>query len=725
MAPEPTSQAQLGHAVIITRDKGVWRAARNAAENEGYEATHYANIDELRSAAKTKPPALILFDADGPGEDKLGMCREIAKMPGCEFIPLLVCTFGDALVSERSAYDACVTAMLKKPLSTTELSGRMRSLGDTGKTISGIRAIRPAGSDVLEHMPDAFFIVGTDGKFREYLGGANDDFVLQPGTLEGRNVQDVWPAHAARELKQAIRRVIRNRDSHVLKLELENDNGCRAYELRLLVQGRDRVMLIARDLSSGMAVEQSAPPRGTEDTLTGLTAREVFMRQFEEAIADASLRERGVAVLCMDIDRFTRINDTLGRAVGDAVLQVTAKRVSRCLRDYDQLARIEDNDMASLTRISGDEFVLLLGDIESREDVATVASRIRDAFAEPVTIEGHQLDVTPSIGIAQYPLDGDSADDLLKNARVALDEAKMTSSVGQEFFSSTMKFRALRRFDVKNELYWAIEKDQLDIHYLPRIDLQTGEVAGLEALLRWIHPLRGSVPLSEVIPLAEATGLIFAIGEWVIRSACQQAKTWLDENESIPPVSVNLSQQEFARDDLHVLIETALKDTGLPAHMLELELTEGLLLRSRQADATIERLNKIGVGIVIDDFGQGLSSVAHLTRMPLKAIKIDRAFVDGVREPGEKQAICAAMIAMSRELGISVIAEGVESQLQVEFLKERGCDAVQGFLFTEPLPPEDVLPFLESCRKVTEQSTVIDLDTVRRQVEIHRKSEPA
>ena len=238
-----------------------------------------------------------------------------------------------------------------------------------------------------------------------------------------------------------------------------------------------------------------------------------------------------------------------------------------------------------------------------------------------------------------------------------------------------MKYRAQKRLDVKNELRWAIEKEQLELHYLPRIDLVSGDVAGLEALLRWIHPLRGSVPLSEVIPLAEATGLIFPIGEWVLDTACKQAAAWYEEHGEVPAVSVNLSQQEFARDDLVELVTGALEKSGLPAGHLELELTEGMLMRNRQADATLRELNELGVGIVLDDFGQGHSSIANLTSRPIKAIKIDRAFIDGVREPGEKQSICSAMIAMARELGITVIAEGVESHVQVEFLRDRGCDA--------------------------------------------------
>ncbi len=712
----PENNVESGHACVITREKRVWRISRQSLEAEDYTPSHCADIDEALSAAETPPPAVVIFDADACDSEPSDACAQIRSMPGFEYIPLLLLSDSDDQKLLSDAYGANVTAVLIKPLTKAALTQRLRSLGDTGRTLSGIRAIRPANADVLESVPDAFLIAGTDGRIRQYLGGANDDAVLNPEALEGQLIKDVWPAAAAGKVAADIRRVMKQRSGHTLTVTLEREGVRNDYEIRLLVQGRDRVMMIVRNITYGPAeIPEDREHRGS-DAVTGLTARDVFMRNFESVIADAKLRERGIAVMCIDIDRFTRINETLGRAVGDAVLRVTAKRIVSCLRDYDQIVRIDDSDEVGVARISGDEFVLLLADIESRSDVATVAARIRDAFNEPVAIEGHQLSIKPSIGIAQCPLDGDNADDLLKNARVALDEAKVISVDGHEFFSSTMKYRSRKRLDVKNELRWAIDKDQLDIHFLPRIDLQTGLVAGLEALLRWIHPLRGSVPLREVIPLAEATGLMFAIGEWVLNTTCRQARQWLDDLGELPCVSVNLSQQEFSRDDLSQLVERALLGTKLPADKLEIEITEAMLMRTRQADATLAALHKVGVGIVVDDFGQGHSSISHLTQLPIKAIKIDRAFIEGVREPGPQQAICSAMIAMSRELGFSVIAEGVESELQVEFLRERGCDAVQGFLFTEPLPPDQVPTFIDTCRAISKEDKVIDLGTLRKKI---------
>ena len=713
---EGSSQAVL----ICSRAAGV-QQAQDVFADEGYETVIW-EVGKPCSIDEDSPPAVILVDSAAAHGDPLGLCQEIRRMPGCDYIPLILLSDDDDATALRRAYDAEVTTVFSKPLDEKAFRRHVQSLGDTGRTLSGVRALRTSATQVLNTMPDAFFIVGSDGLLRQYLGGGSDDPVLSPEAIEGHMIGDIWPRDIASRVMQNIRRALKSRDGCGLQFDLADGDFQSSYEMRLLVQGRDKVLMIIRNLGEGEAIEPSRGDRNS-DTLTGLTARDVFMAHFDSLLAEAKLRERGVAIFCIDIDRFTRINETLGRAVGDAVLKVTAQRIERCLRPSDKVARIDDpDDGPSLTRISGDEFVLVLSDIESREDVATVAGRVREAFSEPVAIEGHQLQITPSIGISLYPVDGDSADDLLKNARVALDEAKVMSVDGREFYSDTMKFRALKRFDVKNELRWAIEKEQLELHYLPRIDLQTGHVAGLEALLRWMHPLRGSVPLSEVIPLAEATGLIFPIGEWVIKTACHQAAAWRQDDEAVPPTSVNLSQQEFTRSDLVELVRVALEDSKLPPELLELELTEGMLMRNRQAEAVLQDIESLGVGVVLDDFGQGHSSIANLTTMPIKAIKIDRTFVDGVREPGDKQAICAAMIAMSRELGISVIAEGVESELQVQFLKERGCDAVQGFLYTEPLPAADVPVFLAACREVADETKIIDLETVRKKIDIKTAS---
>lgn len=715
---QQSQPGEMGQALLVVSDRETMNLARSAVESGGYEAIPCVEGEQARSILCQMTPAIVIVDAGDGIKESLALCRSLRKTANCDYIPMILLLDDDSDEVRSSAYDARVTTVFAKPVDGDAFLQHIESLGDTGRTLSGVRALRTPKAEMFKAFPDAFFIAGNDGLLRQYIGGGEQDEVLCPADIEGQMIEDVWPEDVAGEAMRGIRRVLKSRDGHNFDFELSNDKATHQYEARLLVQGRDRVLLIIRNLAGGKPTVGAGRDRDVSDTLTGLTARGVFMSHFDSLVADASLRERGIATLCIDIDRFTQINETLGRAVGDAVLQVTAKRIERCLRSSDQLARIDDSSNTSLSRISGDEFVLVLADIESRDDVSTVAARVQDAFSEPVAFEDHKLQISPSIGISMYPLDGSTAEELLKNARVALDEAKNLSTNGREFYSNTMKFRSLKRFDVKEELRWAIDNEQLELRYLPRIDLGSGHVAGLEALLRWVHPLRGTVPLSEVIPLAEATGLIFPIGEWVLNTACRQARAWQKKKLEVPPVSVNLSQKEFTREDLADVVSLALKNSGLAPEFLELELTEGMLMRNRQAATVLRDLDKIGIGLVVDDFGQGHSSVVHLTEYPIKAIKIDRDFVEGVREPGKEQSICSAIIAMSRELGLSVIAEGVESELQVQFLRERGCDAVQGFLYTEPLKAGDVPPFLGACYEVLDETSVIDLDTVRHQIAV-------
>lgn len=675
-------------ALVITTDSEVWEVSRKLLAAEGYTVEQCGAPTRLLEALGSSAPALILLDAQVGSGDALTLCRAIRCQPGCEFIPLLL--VAEQLDADK-AYEFDVTAVFEPPIDAGTLRQHIRSLGDTGRTLSGIRALHSPEADALRAMPDAFFIANKNGLLRHYLGGASTDSVLRADELEGRFLDDIWPKSVAREALKHIRRVLRTREGHRFEFSLEGENGGGSYEMRLLVQGRDRVLLVVR--STQAAGQSAQAPRHT-DTLTGLPSQESFLLHVDNVLNEARLRERTIAALCIDIDRFTRINESLGRSVGDSVLRCAAERIQSCLRSSDLMGQPSAAPEGCLARSGGDEFVLLLDDVRSRNDVGAIADRIRKAFGEPLSVMGHTISIVPSIGIALFPMDGDDAKALLKSARTALGEAKVLSHSKREFFSNTMQFRALRRLDVHDELRWAIEKGQLELRYLPQFDLASGKPTGVEALLRWIHPLRGSVPLAEVIPLAEATGLIVEIGDWVVRTACAEAAAW-PAAAGDAFVSVNLSQQEFARDDLLDTVAAALRESGLTPARLALEVTETTLLRDRQTDIKLMGLHELGAGVIIDDFGQGHSSLSHLARLPVRGIKIDREFVHGSATDSAKRALCAAVIAMCKELGIRVVAEGVETESALSFLREKGCDAVQGFYFSQPLSGADWIELLD------------------------------
>lgn len=560
------------------------------------------------------------------------------------------------------------------------------------------------GSDYAEALaaiPDCFLLLDAGGTVVRHLSGGADDPALSPADMVGREIYEFLPGDVAALIKNYVKRALKTRESCCFNVHLGDTDEAQHYEMRLLVQGRDRLLAVVRNVSlhpagGGRALLVSTHAEGQ------LLSRSAFMMKLEAIVSDAKLRERGFAVLSIGFERFTHISKKFGGSVGDGVLRTTGERIEDCLAKSGEMARL-----------GGDEFVIVLREAEGRDPATEIAAKIREAFAGPIRFDNHEFELRPDIGIALFPGDGNSAEELLQNARAALDEARLRGTTSFEFFSDTMKIRTLKRLDVKDELKWAIDNDFLELRYLPRIGLSDGRVTGMEALLRWDHPLRGLVSLGEILPIAEVTGLIRPIGDWVMHTACSHAAGWRVTWEDLPPVSVNLSPDEFVREDLAELVRTALEASGLPAASLELELTEAMLLHVDKATYILRQLESIGIGLVIDDFGTGFSSLAHLSGFPLKAIKIDRSFVRRCHSDASRSAICSAIIAMATELGLTVIAEGVETIEQVNFLRNKGCHALQGFFFTEPLKAEDVPGFLAPHMDRSSESGVIELETIR------------
>ncbi|MBT8090432.1 MAG: bifunctional diguanylate cyclase/phosphodiesterase [Gammaproteobacteria bacterium] len=567
---------------------------------------------------------------------------------------------------------------------------------------------RPASYNDL---PDWTFVASGKGALIETVAGAAAGSAFCPDQQAGVDITASLPAEIAKLIKMNIAKALRSRADVAFTFELDGKPDSVHYELRLIVIGRKKVMAILRDLRRFPAAgaEGRASDASTSSRLPGAAAL------LDAAVDDARLRERGLAVMVVGLEQLVRLTRRMGKPVRRAMFSIAAQRIEDCLRSQRRTGRIgaDGDNFADLARLGSEEFLVVLSNVEDRDAAGQVANRIRDAFSNPVAYEGHKFSVEPAIGIALYPVDGDTSDDLLKRARVALDEAAIRSDQGYEFYATTMKFRALQRLDGKTELAWALENDQLGLHYLPRVDLKTGRIGGLEALLRWEHPLRGMVALDEVIPLAEATGLMRPLGEWILESACMQAARWRREIAGMPPISVNLSEGEFTREGLDAVVLKALQASGLPPEGLELEISEETLMRVSDADLILEKLGKIGVGLVVDDFGVAHSSLGRLIRLPVNAIKIDRTFVDKCQFDDTERSVCSAIIALAISMNLTVIAEGVENTGQIDFLRDQGCHALQGFVITEPLRPEDVPDFVSPHLGTASDSNVVDLDTIR------------
>ena len=426
------------------------------------------------------------------------------------------------------------------------------------------------------------------------------------------------------------------------------------------------------------------------DALTGLPNREQLRNRLNSALAAAKQQQRMLAVLYLDLDNFKRVNDTLGHAVGDELLCLVAARLRRSLRLDDTVDELPIARSSHIARLGGDEFIVILPNIRSADDAAAVAARLISELQEPMRLAQHTLVVTPSIGVSMFPGDGVEADTLLRNADLAMYFAKRKGPGMSAFFDASMNDAALHRFTLEAKLRGALERGEFTLHYQPQFDVRTGGVSGMEALLRWTNDELGVVPPVEFIPVAEETGLILGIGEWVLRNACLQAKSWVDEGLPVARMAVNVSGQQFVLKDFPQTVAAIIKETGIEASMLELEITESVVMKDEAwAEQALAQLKEQGVMLAIDDFGTGYSSFGRLRHFAVDRLKIDRSFMTSLIDCSDDRAIAAAIIAMSRSLRINVTAEGVESFPQLLFLQEHECQEAQGFLFSRALPAAD------------------------------------
>jgi diguanylate cyclase (GGDEF)-like protein/PAS domain S-box-containing protein len=450
------------------------------------------------------------------------------------------------------------------------------------------------------------------------------------------------------------------------------------------VGGRPAVLGTAFDITKRKEAEEQIKNLAYHDALTGLPNRLLFNDRLSVAVAQAHRQGYRLAIFFLDVDRFKVINDSLGHSLGDRLLQGVARRLQASVREGDTVARL-----------GGDEFILLLPALNRAEDVAKVAEKILDSLKLPFRLEGRELYVTASMGISLYPDDGADAEALIKNADTAMYRAKEQGRDNYQMYTPAMNASAVERLGLENSLRKALARDELELFYQPLLDLGTGRVHGVEALLRWRHPERGLLSPAEFMPLAEVTGLILPIGPWVLRTACARARAWQDLGHPHLSMAVNLSARQFQQPDLVAQVKRALEETGLPPRCLDLEITETNAMQNAEGTIhTLRELKALGVRISIDDFGIGYSSLNYLKRLPIDTLKIDQSFVRDITTDPDDAAIATAVIALAHTLKLRVVAEGVETQEQLAFLAARHCDRMQGYLFSRPLQSQECGEFL-------------------------------
>ncbi|MFH1495662.1 MAG: EAL domain-containing protein [Pseudomonadota bacterium] len=456
------------------------------------------------------------------------------------------------------------------------------------------------------------------------------------------------------------------------------------------------------DISAMKESESRLDHLAHHDPLTGLPNRLLLNARMEHALARAHRSNTLLAVLFLDLDRFKNINDTLGHPIGDLLLQEVAHRLNGCIREED-----------TVSRLGGDEFTILLEDLADSRFASTVAEKILDSLADKFMLHGHEIFVTCSVGISIFPADGSDITTLLKNADSALYRAKEQGRNNYQYYTEELTTRAMERLAMENSLRHALQRDELVVYYQPQVDLYNGSIIGMEALVRWQHPEIGLISPNAFIPLAEETGLIIPIGEWVLRTACAQLKRWMDAGLPKIRVGVNLSSRQFNQNNLDEVVAAALRDTGLPPDCLELELTERMIMQDAESTITIlHKLRALGVQFSIDDFGTGYSSLSYLKRFPIDRIKIDQSFVREITSNPEDAAVSQAIISLSHSLNLKTVAEGVETAEQQEFLRTLQCDEIQGFHFSRPVPEQEMGVLLKDGVKLESQHKFIQEERV-------------
>jgi len=455
-------------------------------------------------------------------------------------------------------------------------------------------------------------------------------------------------------------------------------------------EGAPAVQTVMRDITRRKDYEDQLRRQALYDSLTGLPNRTLLMDRLEQAIALAQRQRNAVFVLFFDLDRFKYVNDTLGHIAGDELLRVITSRMSECVRKCDTLARL-----------GGDEFVMLLEGLKDEQGIPVLLQRLMAAICEPVMLSGQEVSLTCSVGISAYPHDAHDAHTLLKYADTAMYHAKEKGRNTSERYVAEMHSRVNEHLVLESQLRRALERDEFLLYYQPLVDLHSGRIAGAEALVRWQHPELGMVPPARFIPLAEEAGLIIGIGEWVLRTACRQAKAWHDAGYKDLRIAVNLSVQQLVRTHFDSEVAAALNDSGLPPQCLELELTESMSMKHPERTVTLlARLKAMGVSIAIDDFGTGYSNLSYLKRFPVDKLKLDRSFVSGITTNVEDSELAQAIVAMARSLRLTVVAEGVEEAQQVPLLRSYGCDQLQGYYFSPPVAADAFTEVLRSGRSL-------------------------
>lgn len=687
--------------LIIDDDPAIRCLACDILKEAGYAVENATNGPEGLSLLNKIKPDLILLDVLMDKKNGFEVCSEIRNTPGCEHIPVVFVTGLDDVDSINRAYEVGATDFITKPLNWMLLTNRIRYILRASQIAEAFRKSEEKNRALLNAIPDLILHINSDGTILDFKPAKTLEFPFPLNEVRGKKIFDILPEEAIPLTIQNIEEILQKGTSQIFEYKFYKGESIHFHEVRIVLIGKDQILVIIRDITEHKLAEEQINYLAYYDTLTNLPNRHSFRDRLSQSLTHAQRYNRHLAILHLGLDRFKQINETLGYNQGDNLLKAVAERLLHGVRKSDLIARLSPECLVPpLARLGGDEFIILLTEITEIQDAAKVAQRILEILSQPFMVDIHEVFITASIGIAISPFDGIEAEVLLKNANAAMHYAKNQGRNNYKFYTKSMNTFAMQKLTLENNLRKALERNQFLLYYQPQVDLKTKKITGLEALLRWQHPEKGLILPANFIPLAEETGLIVPIGEWVLNTACTQSRIWQAQGLPQLSVSVNLSSFQFQQETLIKIISDILQDTGLESHYLVVELTESNLMKDAEKTITMLReLKLMGLQLAIDDFGTGYSSLNYLKRFPLDTLKIDPTFVKNVATDPDNAAIIRAIIALAHSLNLTVIAEGVETEDELRFLSKQGCDGIQGYLVSPPVPPEIITKILRENKK--------------------------
>jgi diguanylate cyclase (GGDEF)-like protein len=670
----------LNVRVLVADDDRLLRdIAAATLEGSGFVVEAVASGDAAVAACARQMPDMVLLDVEMPEGDGYQACTNIRTLPGGFDVPIVMVTGLDDPKSIDLAYDAGATDFVVKPINWALLVYRVRYVLRGARTIEALRLSEQKNSALLKAIPDGIFLVDAAGVISHCFSPLAGLPAMQAHAAGALHLKELLPPGVLARAMQCLDATLRGAPAAFEFSAGDEGSGKRHFECRYLPNAGGQVLAIVRDITERKQTEAHIHRLAYFDGLTGLPNREWIGEYLAQSLKEAGERQRSVALLFVDLDQFKRINDTLGHETGDALLRQVAERLRGAL-GYTGAS-------GQLARVGGDEFIVVLSGQPSVADAERAAQCIQGALGAPFLQSGYEFVVTPSIGIALFPEHGGDAQALLKNADLAMYEAKASGRNQFRLYTSAVNARAVKRLSLEMELRRAFESQQLEVYYQPQYDAHSLRVAGGEALLRWFHPHRGQIPTSDFVAVAEETGLIGDIGRWTLLQVCRDLQQWRAAGLAVPSIAVNVSGRDFMRQDVLLRLSRVVEQAHLPASLFELELTEGVLMADVESgQRSLQALKEFGFALAVDDFGTGYCSLNYLKRFPLDTLKVDRAFVNDLTIDADDAAIVRAIIGLGHNLDLKIVAEGVETPGQLEFLRAERCDLVQGFLMSQAVP---------------------------------------